>query len=157
MFARVFHRVPPTSQNVDYCVCCRPFFPNSDLAGVVNGLGSAIGLWAILYSNARAAKLFLRSQALVFVMSMVLFIIHAIASSEAKTGEYWATIAFSCIVTPLFWGMYDLKVRMVFQHSFFCFVSLASPVCTPLSLSGETSILRFDQYCSVRNNNAVCL
>ena len=36
-----------------------------DMAVVVRVMSGAIGLWAVLYSNARAAKLFLRSQALV--------------------------------------------------------------------------------------------
>lgn len=121
----------------------------SDLAGVVNVVGSAIGLWAILYSNARAVKLFLRSQALVFVMEEVNLLVVAIASSKAKTTEYWATIAFACIFSSFF-SLYNLKVRMVFFSTPFfvlCFLLLPYvrrfPSLAKQALFVSTRIVRY--------------
>ncbi|CAM9962114.1 unnamed protein product [Ectocarpus sp. 4 AP-2014] len=84
------------------------------LLWVVNIAGSMIGLWAVLYSNARAAKIFFQSRVLVFVMGQVNLFIHVIASSEPKTMEYLATIAFYSAFFALC-SLYGIKVIWSYQ------------------------------------------
>ena len=91
-----------------------------DMAVVVSVMSGAIGLWAVLYSNARAAKLFLRSQALVYLMNRVHEAIHAIARPHSNTSNYWTTFALTTLFHVVF-GMYRLKVGLVLSalHVFF--------------------------------------
>ncbi|CAM9605084.1 unnamed protein product [Ectocarpus sp. 8 AP-2014] len=84
------------------------------LLWVVNIAGSMIGLWAVLYSNARAAKIFFQSRVLVFVMGQVNLFIHVIASSKPKTMEYLATIAFYSAFGA-FCSLYGVKVIWSYQ------------------------------------------
>lgn len=95
------------------------------MAGVVSIAGSMIGLWAVLYSNARAAEIFFQSRVMVFVMGQVNLFIHVIASSKPKTMEYLATIALYNAFGA-FCSLYGAKVRTFSQHSVCCFLPLHS-------------------------------
>lgn len=114
---------------------------DSDIAGLVNIVGSTIGFGAVLYSNARAAKFFLRSQILTFVMGQV-NLFTAFARSKAKLEiEDWAMIALFDIFC-IFWIMYGLKVRI--GDGFSALRSFNFFSCAPRSLCAKASIVCFD-------------
>ena len=99
-----------------------------DMAGAMDVVSGAIGLWAVLYSNARAAKLFLRSQTLVYLMNRVCVAIHAFAVPHPSTGGFWTGFAFACLFHVVV-ALYQLKVGLVFQaRHIFSFSKTASPL-----------------------------
>lgn len=120
MIDRLFLDLSKCSPSPDADLPCPGRLDSDIMAGVVNIVSSVIGLWAILYSNVRAVKLFLRSQALVLLMGQVNAVIHALASPKAKTNDEWVSFAF-VLLFGIFCGLYQLKVRMVSPHSV-CFV-----------------------------------
>jgi len=69
--------------------------------------------WAVLYSNARAAKLHLRSQALVYLMGQVNVVIHLVAGPHRQTSDFWTGFVLFHLVNTYFM-LYHLKVRRFF-------------------------------------------
>lgn len=82
----------------------------SNVQVVVNFMSSLIGLWAVLYSNARATKLFLWSEVLIFLLARVRGVI-SIASPRPNHPLGWGREQMVyCALFDMIFGVYLLKV-----------------------------------------------